>query len=142
MSQTHGKGVGKICIHHKILLAIHFQIRCTFCSLYRCLITWKWFEFGAMVDDVLEILVPPYIQWFYLLTSEVRVCRTSGNESSYPLTQWMLQMNVESANQLVASEMLCNEGRQDFDLIAAGFIGVVLVLCLSCLIAWNFLAWV
>lgn len=40
-------------------------------------------------------------------------------------------------NQLADSEMLCKEGRQDFDLTTAGFAEAVLGLCLSALIPWN-----
>jgi len=40
-------------------------------------------------------------------------------------------------NQLADSEILCNEGRQDFDLTTAGFAEAVLGLCLSALVPWN-----
>jgi len=40
-------------------------------------------------------------------------------------------------NQLADSEILCNEGRQDFDLTTAGFAEFALGLCLSALVPWN-----
>lgn len=44
---------------------------------------------------------------------------------------------VVRTNQLADSEILCNEGRQDFDLTTAGFAEATLGLCLSALIPWN-----
>jgi len=40
-------------------------------------------------------------------------------------------------NQLADSEILCNEGRQDFDLTTAGFAEATLGLCLSALVPCN-----
>lgn len=70
-----------------------------------------------------------------------RLCRTSGNESVSPITLMnTLHVTIEcrKVHQLPASEMLCNEGRQDFDFIAAEFVDGVLTRCLSCFITWNF----
>lgn len=72
----------------------------------------------------------------------VRLCRISGNESQSHYLMNTLHVTIEcrkyetSSDQLPASEMLCNEGRQDFDLIAAAeFIdGVLADRCLSCFI--------
>lgn len=46
-------------------------------------------------------------------------------------------MSQHKINQLSDSEMLCKEGRQDFDLSVAGFTDAALGLCLSALTAWN-----